>query len=282
MRVAVINMASHADRRAATAGLLGEAGIEFDFFPAIRGEDAISKSLFDRIDEHEFLLNTGRNITAGEIGCYASHRALWRKCAKENRPYVIMEDDFRLLDSFEAALSVSRSIIGSAGFIRLQTDLRAKKCEVTRIDGFVLSRFTKPPHGLMCYCISPDTARRFVAATCVLVEPVDIFTKKYWDHGQPMYVLTPHAVTASTYHSTTTITGRKKATKPLAVAAHRFLRKIGLHIRRWRFNWRLRHDRNLIADNWLGLESAAKSAEQLMTQPASRYNRRTSPARAVK
>lgn len=265
MRVKVINMASQADRREATAMRLAEAGIEFDFFQAITGEEAIRSKLFERIDEKEFVLNTGRKITPGEIGCYASHRELWRQCADENRPYVIMEDDFKLLDGFVDALSLSRSIIDRAGFIRLQTDLRAKKREVIKIDQFVISRFIKPPHGLMCYCLSPNTARRFLEATRALVEPVDIFTKKYWDHGQPMYVLTPYTVTESRFHATPTITGRSKTRKPLAIAAHRLLRKCGLHARRLQFNWRHREDLGLAADDWLGRKSAAKSAGRLMT-----------------
>lgn len=245
MRVVVINMESHADRHAATIKKLGKAGIEFEFFAAISGEQAVRQNLFDAIDEYEFVLNTGREVTPGEIGCYASHREVWRQCAKANVPYVIMEDDFNLLAGFKDALAATDSVIEDAGFIRLQTDLRAKKREVVRVDDFVLNRFTKPPHGLMCYCISPGTARKFVAATSVLVEPVDIFTKKYWDHGQPMYVLTPYTVDASFLHSETTISGRRKFKKPFSVAARRLLRKFGLHLRRWRFNWQQRNDESL-------------------------------------
>lgn len=249
MRVYVINMKKHADRRTATIEKLSAVGIEFEFFDAITGEEAIERELFDAIDEDEFLLNTGRKITPGEIGCYASHRELWRQCGKLDQSFVIMEDDFKLLDGFVDALMVAESIIDQAGFIRLQTDLRAKKKKVITVDEFELCRFTKPPHGLMCYCIAADVARRFVEATRVLDEPVDIFTKKYWNHGQSMYVLTPYTVTESAFHSATTISGRKKTKKPLSVAIRRFLRKAGAYLKRWRFNFEHRHDVPLLGEH---------------------------------
>lgn len=236
MRVYVINCRRHEERRATARSKLDQAGVRFEFFDGLCADDARSRELFGTIDEREFLINTGRQVTDGEIGCYASHRELWKLAAERDEPVVIMEDDFELLGDFNATLKVVSSLIGRAGFIRLQTDLRAKKCRSLEVGEFQLCRFTKPPHGLMCYSLSPQVARRFVAATCVLDAPVDIFTKKYWEHGQPMYVLTPYAVGPSPHHGNTTIAGRQKTAKPLPVATRRFLRKAVSYLKRWRFN----------------------------------------------
>lgn len=241
MRVFVINCPQHAERRAAAQSKLEKAGVRFEFFNGLCAKDAVDRELFDAIDEHEFLLNTGRQITDGEIGCFASHREVWKRAVELNEAVVIMEDDFELLGNFSATLGVVSSLIDQAGFIRLQTDMRAKKCNCIAVGDFRLCRFTKPPHGLMCYSLSTRVAGRFVAATRVLDAPADIFTKKYWEHGQPMYVLTPYAVGPSRHHGHTTIEGRIKAPKPPLVATRRFLRKAASYPRRWHFNWRQRN-----------------------------------------
>lgn len=242
MRVYVINCRRQEERRASARSKLNEAGVPFEFFDGLSADDALRRDLFEGINEQEFLLNTGRHVTPGEIGCFASHRELWKLAAALDEPVVIMEDDFELLGDFNRTLEAASSLIHRAGFIRLQTDLRAKKCRGSGIDEFRLCRFTKPPHGLMAYGVSPDVARRFVAATRVLDAPVDIFTKKYWEHGQPLYVLRPYAVGPSAHHGDTTIRGRQKTPKPPGIAVRRFLRKAGWYARRWRFNWLHRND----------------------------------------
>lgn len=237
MRVYVINCRRHEDRRASARSKLDAAGVPFEFFDGLSADDALSRDLFEGIDDREFLLNTGRHVTPGEIGCFASHRELWKRSAELNEPVAIMEDDFELLGDFSRALDAASSLIDRAGFIRLQTDLRAKKCSGSSVGEFTLCRFTKPPHGLMAYAVSPGVARRFVAATRVLDAPVDVFTKKYWEHSQPLYVLRPYAVGPSTHHGVTTIRGRQKTSKPPGIAVRRFLRKAGWYARRWHFNW---------------------------------------------
>lgn len=242
MRVYVINCRRQKERRASARSKLDKAGVPFEFFDGLSADDALGRHLFEAIDDREFLLNTGRHVTPGEIGCFASHRELWKRAAELDEPVVIMEDDFELLGDFNRALEAASSLIDRAGFIRLQTDLRAKKCSGSGVGEFRLCRFTKPPHGLMAYAVSADVARRFVARTRVLDAPVDIFTKKYWEHGRPLYVLRPYAVGPSTYHGVTTIQGRRKTAKPPAIAVRRFLRKAGWYARRWYFNWQHRDD----------------------------------------
>ena len=240
MRVYVINCRQHGERRAAARSKLEQAGVRFEFFDGLSADDARRREVFDAIDEREFLINTGRQITDGEIGCFASHREIWKRTTELDEPVVIMEDDFELLGDFGKVLDVVSTLINRAGFIRLQTDLRAKKCRGIEVDDFRLCRFTKPPHGSMCYSLAPHVARHFVAASRVLVAPIDIFNKKYWEHGQPMFVLTPYAVGPSSQHGHTTIGGRVKTPKPLPIAARRFLRKVVSYPKRWRFNWQHR------------------------------------------
>ena len=235
MRIYVINCCNDRERREAARTKLQRAGVRFEFFDGLSADDALDRHVFDAINHREFLINTGRQATDGEIGCFASHREIWKRAAVADEAVVVMEDDFELLGDFTRALSVVAKLIEHAGFIRLQTDLRAKKKPVVDCAGFRLSRFTKAPHGTMCYGLSPAVATSFVDATRVLDAPVDVFIKKYWEHKQPLYVLTPCPVGPSRHHGASTIGGREKVAKPLPVALRRVLRKAGWHVGRWRF-----------------------------------------------
>ncbi len=231
MPVFVISLPGERDRREHVRSQLDAARVTFTFFDAIGGE-AVASGYFKGLDEEEFVLNCGRRVVPGEVGCFASHRELWKRAAETNTPIAILEDDCALTPAFPRALQVASSLIGKLGFIRLQSDLRARKVAVGRRVPFVVQRFTKPPHGLMGYCISPDVARMFVNDTRILDAPVDVYVKKFWEHGQPLYALTPYSVCASRLCATTGIIGRKKHPKPLPVAAHRFARKCAWIVKR--------------------------------------------------
>lgn len=240
MRVFVINMRKDTERRAAAEAKLDAAGVGFEFFEGISGEEALERGIFEGLNEREFLLNTGREVAPGEIGCFASHRELWALSAKLGEPLMIMEDDFELSDSFAAAVSCAGDLIEDVGYLRLQWSSNARRRRIAELGRLELSVYTKPPHCMMCYCISPWVARRFVEDTRVLDAPVDVYVKKYWEHGQPLYALTPYPVSASSLHDAPTIEGRKKNGKPIGITVQRFLRKCGWNLRRLVFNLRER------------------------------------------
>ncbi|MEO1247316.1 MAG: hypothetical protein AAFX56_16645 [Pseudomonadota bacterium] len=77
-------------------------------------------------------------------------------------------------------------------------------------------------------------------ATRKIDAPVDVFTKKFWEHRQPMYALAPYTVAPSVLSVDTTIVGRNKSRKAWPVAARRFMRKAGWYWQRWIFNLRMR------------------------------------------
>jgi len=70
--------------------------------------------------------------------------------------------------------------------------------------------------------------------TRVACEPVDVFIKKFWEHGQPIYGLTPYTVTESRLSRKTCIPDRDKACKDLKVRSARFLRKCSWEVQRVR------------------------------------------------
>jgi glycosyl transferase family 25 len=232
LKLFVISLPDAAERRERAARQLGELGLAFEFFDAMRGEQVMADGYFERCDAGEWLLNTGHPMSLGEVGCFASHRSMWQKCVELGEPMMIMEDDFQLLPGFSGAVETVAGNISEYGFIRLQSEARAKKRRVATCGNYTLWRYTKVPHSCMCNSVTPEVAERLVAQTRAIYEPVDVFIKKYWVHGQTIYGLTPYAVTESTLSEETYILHREKVPKGFGRSTRRFLRKSGWEIKR--------------------------------------------------
>lgn len=118
---------------------------------------------------------------------------------------MIREDDFLLDDAFADAVKVVAENIDEYGFIRMQSERKAKKRLVKQTGMFQLWRYTKVPHSTMCYGISPPVAETFVVT-----------------EGQVSYE--------------PTIEVRKKAKKPLKIKVLRPVIKLGWFLNRIGFN----------------------------------------------
>lgn len=234
MKIFVISLPDAVERRERAALQLGELGLDFEFFDAMRGEDVMAEGYFERCDEEEWLLNTGHPMSLGEVGCFASHRSMWQKCVELGEPLMIMEDDFQLLPGFAGAVEQVAGNISDYGFIRLQSETRARKQRIAARGDYTLWRYTKVPHSCMCNSLTPDVAGQLVEQTRAIYEPVDVFIKKFWEHGQTIYGLTPYTVTESKLSQQTYILHREKVKKGFGRSTRRFLRKCGWEVKRIR------------------------------------------------
>ena len=239
MKIFVISLPDATARRERAARQLGELGLAFEFFDAMRGEQVIAEGYFERCDEQEWLLNTGHPMSLGEVGCFASHRSMWQKCVALGEPLMIMEDDFQLLPGFADAVAQVAETIADRGFIRLQSETRARKQRVAERGDFTLWRYTKVPHSCMCNSLTPEVAQKLIEQTRAIYEPVDVFIKKFWVHRQPIYGLTPYTVTESTLSQQTYILHREKVPKGFGRSTRRFLRKCSWEFKRIRAARRL-------------------------------------------
>jgi glycosyl transferase family 25 len=234
LKIFVISLPDAHERRERAARQLEELGLAFEFFDAMRGEQVMAKGYFEHCDEEEWLLNTGHPMSLGEVGCFASHRSMWQKCVELGEPLMIMEDDFQLLPGFAGAVEKVAGNISEFGFIRLQTETRARKRRIASLGKYTLWRYTKVPHSCMCNSMTPEVAQNLVDQTRAIVEPVDVFIKKFWVHGQPIFGLTPYTVTESTLSQDTYILHREKVPKGFGRSARRFLRKCSWELKRLR------------------------------------------------
>src|ERR1700756_754850 len=103
----VISLSS-SERRESIAKVLTERAAAFRFEDAIDGRELTDAQVNDICDEEAARDRYGRPLTRGELGCFMSHRSVWRKIAESGRSAVVIEDD-ALLEAvfFERVLTAS-------------------------------------------------------------------------------------------------------------------------------------------------------------------------------
>ena len=164
-------------------------GIKHEFFDAVDARVAGPEAL-SRYDREGAIRRFGLPLTPGEVGCFASHHALWERCAASGRPIAVMEDDVALSERFRQAMRLADELIMEHRFIRLAGQKERKSRGLQRLaSGFSLVRFSRGPSGTQCYCVSPEGARVLLAGAERWVEPVDTYIDSYWRHG-----LTPKGI----------------------------------------------------------------------------------------
>jgi glycosyl transferase family 25 len=215
MRIFVINLVTRTDRRDAVTRKL--AGTQFDFFCAVAAND-VPERHFTSVDNLHWLMETGHGPESTELGCYASHLELWKKCIELQQPIVIMEDDFNLSRHFERALEYAEQRIDACGFIRLEA-LESRWVEKSGLEPAVLEEsggmrllFQRMPSvRLTCYALSPMCAEALVAASSNASQPVDHYVRRCWAHRQAILAIEPAAITLSDHAQDSSIGGRKKS-----------------------------------------------------------------------
>lgn len=223
------------ERRAHVERAMAQAGAPYQFFSAIVGDDGAQ---FAGRDDARFLSLTGRLPLAGEYGCYASHMALWQECAARGISMIIAEDDIDPQPRFAYAAALALDLADRCGFVRLESETRARKSRIARIGSFEVWQYTKASQGALCYAISPSVARNFLRASALFSMPVDVFIRRYWDHGQPLFGLTPYVATRNAVGASSTIGTRRKAARSLPEHGSRFVARVSDTISRQAFNLR--------------------------------------------
>ena len=234
VKIFVISLRTAGVRRAEASEQMAKFGVPFEFFDAIEGA-AGHADWFKGIDHRLFAINTRRHDpTPGEIGCYASHLALWKWAIDHDRPVVILEDDFQLEPGFADVIDNLEPLVNEFGFIRLQSmhgprallkRLRPAAREVLRRDGLSVHYLSDPPLYALAYAIGPEAARTLTQASTTLFAPVDKFLQHTWIHRTPIYVLDPPVVKMSPQAEISTIGDRTRKSRNPMVNLSRAIHK---------------------------------------------------------
>lgn len=200
--VIVISLTRAAERRAAVAEELGRHAIDFRFFDAIDG--ATLDATPPEYDRKQRMKRYGLDLTAGELGCFLSHRAVWRECVASQRHVLVLEDDFRIAGDLLGALDEISSITEPWDFIRLCGDRVVRRIAVPiRLFGpSCIAEELSDSMLTTAYLVSPAGAEKLIRESEKFYLPVDNFMEMRYAHGIRSLAILPYPVEHAAGHST--------------------------------------------------------------------------------
>ena len=192
--VEVISLPESAARRASVARQLDPTGLSWSFFEAIRPSALAARPAeYDARKRQSF---TGYPMSEGEIGCFLSHRAVWREVVSRQRPCLVLEDDFTIAKGVGLGnlLTLVAPHLAEFGFIRLHGIFPVRSKPVRQLGGHAIVKTRRDPAGTLAYLIAPAAAKRLLDASASFFVPVDDFLAWSWRHKQGIFSLQPYPI----------------------------------------------------------------------------------------
>lgn len=191
--VTVVSLPGARERRARFAAAAVDAGVPWTFFDA---RTAIAAPL--HYDERRARRTHGRTFSAGELGAYASHYAVWEQFLASNlRQTIVFEDDVVVDWALVARLADLDFSAMGLWYMRLFAKIppRFRKLRTPFIDRYHhLIRITSYALGTQAYVLTREGAERFMCGAKEVESPIDVYMDKYWRHGVPNLALYPFPV----------------------------------------------------------------------------------------
>jgi glycosyl transferase family 25 len=239
--VLVINLDRDVDRMTHMHLQLAACGLEFERFPAVRG-DAIPTDL----NAAYFL---GRNdkepvqLTKGELGCYASHLQIMKSFSQQTSQQLmlVLEDDVELPTSFSRLLiEIIAKLPTDWDIVRLSNTVKHAYAPMASLsNGSVISRCSVVPGSTGAYLISRTGALKFSRDEKRFL-PVDQDLRRVWHWNLNTFVLTPPIVRADVF-PISTIDQLSPAQSRSALNRLKQLRKFRHAEQFRRFKWNVQH-----------------------------------------
>lgn len=191
MKIYIISLPDAKDRRDKISEQLKKYDIDYEFFDAIRGNPDIKANLDYAYEYREKMY--GRQMTAGEIGCFMSHQELWKKIVRENETACIMEDDVIIAENFSVILSKLGNY-KNYDILRLSGIFNRKWFIWQEYSGIKFVKYWRDPMGTQCYIIKPEAAGILLEKSPLINAPVDDFLGNYALHKLNVVGCEPHAI----------------------------------------------------------------------------------------
>lgn len=191
MNIYIINLASQTERKEAMQKQFEMMNDEIRrqhriiFFNAVNA--AAGEHLgYKQYNRFAALLCRGKEMSAGERACFASHYRLWHTCVELDSPIVVLEDDVRLKENFWQEITrVEQSALSYVRFMYL------KKQPVFWDMPLDFKFSFENLAGTQGYYLTPRAARAFLSRANIWYRPVDDYMDMFYLHKVPNVCIAP-------------------------------------------------------------------------------------------
>src|SRR6056297_1011683 len=196
-RAFVLHLTRAAARRDNARTVLASCGMEGEIWPAVDGSALSSTDLAACVGAQLFAPAYPFGLSAGEIGCFLSHRQIWAEIVRRDLDFgLILEDDVAITpDPYERALHLAHANIDTLGLIQFQT--RPHAGPATLVDTIGSSVLCVPQQtGLRstAQIVSWDAADHLLRLTESFDRPVDTFVQSHWHTGLRPAAIQPSGI----------------------------------------------------------------------------------------
>lgn len=194
MKTFVIHLERASARQAQVAELLDTAPYPAEVLPAVDGSALEHWPLGDWAEpRYPFALR------AGEVGCFLSHRAAWRRIVDDKlEGALIVEDDVAFESGFAEVADMAARHLADLGYIQFQTRPVGRATEVARAGDIALVRADVTPLRTSAQMVGASAAARLLAQSDVIDRPVDAFLQMHWKTGVRVHTASPSRVSDRT------------------------------------------------------------------------------------
>ena len=194
--IVVISLLRAVDRREAIKRQFSHIGLDFSFFDAVDGKQG--HELFARFDARKAKRIGEIPLTAGHLGCYASHYLVWKRCYESGKPMIVLEDDAQIFKQpFLRFLGVSSVFPENIECVRLFESKSRNRARLPVFEhkGVTVSKFLRGHKSATGYFLRPSAAKKFLDYAKTWAEPVDIEMDQFWDNSVECYGVEEPCVT---------------------------------------------------------------------------------------
>lgn len=191
--VRVISMANAVQRREQFSASAQGVDLPWSFFDALTGPQLPLVHA-----PQAALVRAGRALRPGELGCYASHYAVWREfLATPAEQLLVFEDD--VLVDWVAVQRLAAQDFASLGVHVLKLfatfPIQARTvCHKFYSDHSHLVRVQGYCYGTQAYLLTRTAAQALLESCAVLDMPIDWAMSRYWAYGHANYAVVPYPV----------------------------------------------------------------------------------------
>lgn len=185
-----------------------------------------------------------KDLRAGEIGCYMSHRQAWQEFLESNEDIcLVLEDDVELRANFKQTVLALCEYKKAWDFVRLYGYFKRPSYRLFKLfDDHYLVDYLMQPLGTQGYLLNRTCAARFLMHTADMIHPIDNAIDQEWMHRIAMLGVEPSVLVHSEMFDTT-LGSEKRVKLPLRKKLSRELYRTSSGIKKqlWIMRKRLRY-----------------------------------------
>ncbi|PMG96264.1 glycosyltransferase family 25 protein [Vibrio lentus] len=189
-KIFVINLESSTERKKNISRQLDELSLPFELFSAVDGRASPSHPLLSYYNDELSQTFRAKTLSAGQLGCYASHYLLWQQCVEINQPIIVIEDDALIFkEAFLNFIQDIPEIPETVECVRLFKNKRRKYHSYEMFEGNSTSihKFTKGHMSATAYFLRPSAAEKYLEHSEEWYMAVDIYMDRFWQNEVECY-----------------------------------------------------------------------------------------------